>query len=102
MIDRAEQDFIPNYLAAARFLYQHSVTYEFMVTATLARDQIHASLDGLLKGTCRLPGIRLIPRAGPICPELLKKLCNLRKPVPNLPSVSPSIVPADSILQEFI
>ncbi|MDI9461961.1 MAG: uridine kinase family protein [Saccharofermentanales bacterium] len=102
MIDRAEQDFIPGYLAAADYYINTILPYEFMVTATLARDQIHASLDGLLKGTLPPSKNTINPAGWSDLPRAVKKAVQLAEACANLPSVNPNVVPADSILQEFI
>lgn len=102
MIDRAEQDFIPGYLAAADYYINTILPYEFMVTATLARDQIHASLDGLLKGTLPPSKNTINPAGWSDLSRAVKKAVQLAEACANLPSVNPNVVPADSILQEFI
>ncbi|HHV41734.1 MAG TPA: hypothetical protein GXX72_02655 [Clostridiaceae bacterium] len=102
MIERAEQDFIPGYLAAADFYINTLLPYEFMVTATLARDQIHVSLDGLLKGTLQPSRNTINPVGWSDLPRAVKKAMQLTEASANLPSVSPSVVPETSILQEFI
>ncbi|HHU06966.1 MAG TPA: hypothetical protein GXZ59_01325 [Clostridiaceae bacterium] len=102
MIDRAEQGFIPGYLAAADFYINTILPYEFMVTATLARDQIRVSLDQLLKGTLPPSRNTINPSGWSDLSAAVRKATKLVEASAKLPSISPALVPSTSILQEFI
>lgn len=102
MIEREEQDFIPAYLEAADSFINTILPYEFMITATLARDQIQISLNELLKGTL-LPSRNTInPTGWSDLSAAVRKATKLVEASAKLPSISPDLVPPASILQEFI
>lgn len=102
MIEQAEQSFIPGYLEAADFYINTLLPYEFMVTATLARDQIQISLDQLLKGTLPPSRNTINPSGWSDLSTAVKKATKLVEASAKLPSISPNLVPPTSILQEFI
>ena len=102
MIARAEAKFIPEYLEAADFYVNSALAYEYCVIVPKARDQIKMSLqlyeDGQLPPSNTVkPGVYYadLDRALKMARRLLDA-CN------EVPRVSPSLVPEDSILQEFI
>lgn len=102
MIDRAEQDFIPGYLATADFYVNSILPYEFMVTATLARDQINISLKELLNGTLAPSSHSNNPSGWSDLEAAVKKGRHLAAASEKLPAISSSLVPGTSILREFV
>ncbi|MGI6326935.1 MAG: uridine kinase family protein [Saccharofermentanales bacterium] len=102
MIDRTEQQFFPQYLARADEYVNSSLNYEYCVIAPLAARQIAGSLEqyekGCLPGSMYLqdqPGYADLPQAVAIARDLLRA-CE------RIPSADRSVVPAQSILNEFV
>lgn len=102
MIAAAEEKFVPGYLEAADFYVNSALPYEYSVIVPKAREQIKISLDLYAKGE--------LPPSNNVKPGLfyadlnraVKKAKRLLDACNQIPRVSPSVVPEDSILQEFI
>lgn len=102
MIARAEAGFIPEYLAAADFYVNSALAYEYCVIVPKARDQIKISLQLYEEG--RLPASNTV-KPGIYYADLDRALKTARRLLAacnEVPRVDPSLVPEDSILQEFI
>ncbi|MDD2427873.1 MAG: nucleoside kinase [Eubacteriales bacterium] len=102
MIDRAEKDFIPAYLAAADYYINSLLPYEFTVIAPLARNKINESLERFFDGTL---GTSTYTRNSDGFSNLRRAVQEASRLVwicEQLPAVSPTVVPAGSLLQEFI
>ena len=102
MIDRTEQVFFPQYLARADEYVNSCLAYEFSVIAPLAARQIEESLEKYETG--QLPGS--IYRRGhqgyADLPAAVAEARGLLNACERIPSADRSVVPATSILNEFI
>lgn len=102
MIAAAEEKFIHGYLQAADFYVNSALPYEYSVIVPKAREQIKISLQLYERG--ELPPSDSV-RPGLYYADLeraVKKANRLLDACNEIPRVNPSVVPADSILQEFI
>lgn len=101
-IQREEENSILAYLERADFYINSALAYEFTVIAPAAHRALQASLDQYLAGTLEpsdnvKPGLFYADLNSAIQEaRRLSKVCEL------LPAVADSVVPEDSILQEFI
>ncbi|MGI6157347.1 MAG: uridine kinase family protein [Saccharofermentanales bacterium] len=102
MIDRAERDFIPRYLAAADYYINSVLPYEFMVVGPMARIEIERSLDQFFKGTLPPSSYTVNKDGHSDLKRAVKEAVRLSWVCEQLPRVTPSFVPDNSILQEFI
>ena len=102
MIDRTEQEFFPQYLARADEYVNSSLAYEFCVIAPLAARQIEESLHSYDIG--QLPAsIYIKDNVGYAnLPAAVSEGRALLEACERIPSADRSIVPASSILNEFI
>lgn len=102
MIDQTEAHFFPPYLARADLYINSSLAYEFCIVPPLAAAKIEASLRqyrlGVLPGSIYLEdGQSYADLTAAVAEaELLLDNCS------RLPTADLSMVPPDSILQEFI
>ncbi len=102
MIAASEAKIIPEYLKNADFYVNSALDYEYSVIVPKAREQIKISLklyeEGKLPTSSHVkPGVYYadLERA-------LKESRRLLKACNEVPRIDPIVVPADSILQEFI
>ncbi len=101
-IQREEENSILAYLERADIYINSALAYEFTVIAPAAYQALKASIDQYLAGTLEpsdnvRPGLFYADLNAAIQDaRRLSKVCEL------LPSVDASVVPADSILREFI
>lgn len=102
MIERAERDFIPRYLAAAEFYVNSMLPYEFAVIPPLARMQIEDSLSHFFEGTLPASSYSINERGHSNLELAVKDATRLSRICEQLPAVSPLVVPEHSILREFI
>lgn len=102
MIDRAESDFIPPYLAAADFYVNSILSYEFMVIGPMARIEIEKSLDLFYRGELPPSTYTSNPSGHSDLRRAIHEANRLSWVCEQLPAVDPSFVPHDSILQEFL
>ncbi|NLW54622.1 MAG: nucleoside kinase [Clostridiaceae bacterium] len=102
MIDRAEKDFIPAYLEAADYFINSLLPYEFTVIAPLARDKINESLERFFDGTLVTSTYTRNTDGHSNLRLAVQEATRLVWICEQLPAVSPSVVPAGSVLQEFI
>jgi uridine kinase len=102
MIDQAETDFIPPYLAAADFYVNSILAYEFMVIGPMARIEIEKSLDRFYKGQLPPSSYTNNPSGHSDLRRAIREANRLSQVCQQLPAVDPSFVPDDSILQEFL
>ena len=102
MIDQAETDFIPPYLAAADFYVNSILAYEFMVIGPMARIEIEKSLDRFHKGQLPPSSYTNNPSGHSDLRRAIQEANRLSLVCEQLPAVDPSFVPDDSILQEFL
>jgi uridine kinase len=102
MIDHTEQLFFPDYLARADVYINSCLPYEFCIVPPLAAAQIRHSLEQYKSGN--LPGsIYRQKRLGYAdLPAAVAEAGDLVQACARLPAADRSLVPADSILQEFI
>ncbi len=102
MIDRTEQMFFPQYLSRADEYVNSCLTYEFSVIAPLAAEQIKHSLELYEMG--ELPGsiYRKDNQGYADLPATVFEARALLKECRLIPAADRSVVPADSILNEFI
>jgi uridine kinase len=102
MIDRTEQEFFPQYLARANAYINSSLAYEFSVIAPLAARQIEESLLRYEMG--QLPRSIYIngDQSYADLPSAVQEARDLLQACEKIPSADRSIVPASSILNEFI
>lgn len=102
MIDRTEQEFFPQYLAKSDEYVNSCLPYEFSVIAPLAARQILDSLEKYDMG--RLPGsIYVKDQIGYAdLPAAVREARLLAHACERIPSADRSVVPASSILNEFI
>ena len=102
MIDQTEEEFFPQYLARADEYVNSCLTYEFCVIAPLAARQIEESLHLYELG--RLPDSIYISgnRGYADLPAAVREARDLMNACERIPSADRSIVPASSILNEFI
>lgn len=102
MLDKAENDIFPPYLARADIMINSTLPYEFLVVAPIAARYINDSLEQYKAGT--LPGSFYCQ--GGIgyadLPLALREAQRLYDATRMIPAVSPIIVPPMSILHEFI
>ncbi len=102
MIAAAEEKFIPGYLKTADFYVNSALPYEYSVIVPKAREQIKISLK--LYETGELPPSDSV-KPGLYYADLeraVKTAKRLLDACNEIPRVNPSVVPPDSILQEFI
>ncbi len=102
MIAASEKDFLPGYLANADFYVNSALEYEYCVIVPKAREQIQISLDQYMRG--ELPPSNTV-KPGVFYADLnraVKQATRLFDACNQIPRVDPSVVPPDSILQEFI
>ena len=102
MIDHTERQFFPTYLARADRYINSCLSYEFCIIPPLASSRIQESLDqhdqGILAGS-----IYLTDRDGYAdLPTALQEADELLSACERLPAADPSVIPQESILQEFI
>ncbi len=102
MIDRAESDFIPSYLAAADFYVNSILSYEFMVIGPMARIEIERSLDRFYKGQLPPSSYTNNPSGHSYLKRPIREANRLSHVCAQLPAVDPSFGPDESILQEFL
>ncbi|NLC26969.1 MAG: nucleoside kinase [Fastidiosipila sp.] len=102
MIDRAEKDFIPTYLEAADYYINSLLPYEFTVIAPLARGEINESLDRFFDGTLQPSTYSRNKTGHSDLRRAVQEASRLVWICEQLPAVSPTVVPAGSLLQEFI
>jgi uridine kinase len=102
MIDRTEKDFIPAYLKAADYFINSLLPYEFTVIAPLARDKINESLERFFDGTLITSTYTRNAQGHSNLRLAVQEAMRLVWICEQLPAVSPSVVPAGSVLQEFI
>lgn len=102
MIDRAEADFIPRYLAAADFYVNSILSYEFMVIGPMARLEIEKSLDRFFKGELPPSSYTVNPSGHSDLKRAVREAVRLSWVCEQLPAADPSFVPDQSILQEFL
>jgi len=105
MIVSSEQHYFSEYLESADFYVNSLLTYESMVIAPLALKDILYALDQFEKETLA-PSVFLAysePRK-PYAdlPKALKMAHSLAHDLARIPAAPPGIVPADSILNEFL
>jgi hypothetical protein len=102
MIDRTEQQFFPQYLQRADEYVNSCLTYEFCVVAPLAAAQMAHSLEQYEMG--RLPGsiYRQNQQGYADLPTAVAEARHLLQACELIPSADRTIVPALSILNEFI
>lgn len=102
MISSAEREFVPEYLAAADYYVNSALPYEFCVIVPKAQRVLSESIEQYHQGE--------LPPSTNVKPGLFyadlnrafKEAKRLIKACEMIPEVDSSIVPADSILQEFI
>lgn len=102
MMDRTEREIFPPYLARADIMIDTTLPYEFLVVAPVAARYIHQSLEQKAMGN--LPG-SIYLRDGIGYADLSNALIEARRleqATRLIPPVSPIVVPASSILHEFI
>ena len=102
MVERAEKDFIPRYLAAADYYINSLLPYEFTVIAPLARQKINESLERFFDGTLGSSSYTRSTDGHSNLREAVQDASRLVWICEQLPAVSPSVVPPGSLLQEFI
>lgn len=102
MIDRTEQQFFPRYLASADEYINSCLTYEYCVIAPLAARQIEHSLEQYEMG--RLPESMYVKSQSGYAdlPEAVSEARELLAACARIPSADRTVVPAESILNEFI
>lgn len=102
MIDRTELQFFPEYLARADEYINSCLPYEFCVIAPLAATQLAHSLDQYEMG--RLPGsaYRKAQQGYADLPAAVAEARLLLRDCALIPAADRSVVPAQSILNEFI
>jgi hypothetical protein len=102
MIHKTEQQFFPEYLAAADEYVNSCLAYEFCVVAPLASAQLALSLEQYENG--RLPGsvYKLEQHGYADLPAAVAEARLLLRACSRIPAADREIVPADSILNEFI
>lgn len=102
MIDHTEQQFFPRYLSRADEYINSCLPYEFCVIAPLAARQIEHSLEQYESG--RLPGSIYIKDQNGYAdlPQAVIEARDLLSACTRIPSADRSVVPAGSILNEFI
>jgi len=105
MIASSEQNYFPEYLASADFYVNSLLSYESMVVAPMALADIKSALAQYEQNTLA-PSVFLAHAVPPkIYADLPAALDTARKLVRDLsriPSADPRIVPANSILNEFL
>lgn len=102
MIDRAESDFIPPYLAAADFYINSVLLYEFMVIGPMTRLEIEKSLERFFRGELPPSSYTQNPSGHSDLKRAVQEAVRLSAVCQQLPAVDPSYVPDHSILQEFL
>ena len=102
MIDRTEQEFFPQYLARADEYVNSSLNYEYCVIAPLAARQIEVSLRQYERGC--LPGSMYLQNQSGYADlsQAIAAARDLLHACERIPSADRSVVPAQSILNEFI
>ncbi len=102
MIERAENAFIPVYLKAADFYINSVLPYEFMVVAPMAYREIEKSLDLFFNRKLPPSSYSSNPSGHSDLKLAVKEAARLSWVCEQIPAVTPSFVPENSILQEFI
>ncbi len=102
MMDRVEEAIFPAYLESADVFVNTALLYEFLVIPQLAAKAIQRDLLAYEEGRLRAsnyvePGLYYAD-----LPAALKEARRLLEACQELPSISPSHVPEQSILNEFI
>jgi uridine kinase len=102
MIDRTEQQFFPSYLANADEYVNSCLAYEFGVIAPMSAEHLARSLEQYETG--RLPGsvYRLNRQGYADLPAAVVEARDLLRDCSRIPATTGSIVPPQSILNEFI
>jgi uridine kinase len=105
MIVNSERHYFAEYLANADFYVNSMLSYESLVIAPLALQDIRTAMEAyrnndlkpsvFMKNTLPPKSFADLPKAVLMAEQLLHDL-------PRIPEVSPHIVPADSILNEFL
>ncbi len=101
-IAREEENFIGPYLEAADYYINTLIGYEFLVLAPYANEALKKSLGDYMAGVLR-PSDNI--KEGLFYADLnraIKDARRLSKVCKMLPQVASSVVPPDSLLQEFI
>ncbi len=102
VIERAESAFIPVYLKAADFYINSVLPYEFMVVAPMAYREIEKSLDLFFNRKLPPSSYSSNPAGHSDLKRAIKEASRLSWVCEQIPAVTPSFVPENSILQEFI
>lgn len=105
MIAASEQNYFPEYLASADFYVNSLLSYESMVVAPIALADIKSALAQYEQNTLA-PSVFLAHAAPPKpyadLPAALVTAHKLVQDLSRVPSADPGIVPANSILNEFL
>ena len=101
IIQREEHAFVPTYLAAADFYVNSSLPYEYCVLSSIALNMLRTNLDEADNGMAAGSIYRKNGEGFADLPAAVKEGKRLLMSIAKLPACG-SLVPANSILQEFI
>lgn len=102
MIDRTEQRFFPRYLAAADAYINSALPYEFSVIAPLASRFLRASLESWQNGTLAGSVYRKDRDGYADLASSVEAARDLLAACARIPETDRSLIPEDSILNEFV
>jgi len=102
MIDHTEEHFFPPYLARADLYINSCLPYEFCIVPPLAAARIKESLERFDQGTLPPSVYMQSERGYADLPQAVSEARELLAACARLPQADLSLVPPQSILQEFI
>ena len=105
MIQRSEEKYYEEYLTSADYHINSFLMYESLIIAPMAMGDIKEALDKALKGTIEPSVFMEKSPTGKAFADLSTALVTANKLMGHLgkiPVISPELVPAESILNEFI